>query len=390
MERKRLSSAGMQIQTSGTRRNQAGSRSSGRKRSGKNVSWLGRQLRKRPRPVWLLIAMDFIALVAALLVFAYFHHVKPRADVAVGLTSNREAAGAAAAVETESAQTTDVMQQNLQAVIAQIQADTQPGAGASNEAVGYFGSKFADKFTDGEVIAEGHNYRSANLNIAVREEREYASNIFISDIYVKDIECLCTGFAKDQFGRNITEKLADTASRSGSIVCVNGDYYGVRKDGAVIRNGVLYRDDDYTESDVCILYWDGSMKTYPAGKFDAEAEMAAGAYQCWSFGPMLVDEDGEPLTEFNAIDNILGEHPRTAIGYFEPGHYCFVVIDGRSAQSEGVTMSKLARYMYLLGCKQAYNLDGGQTSQMLWGTETINVPDHNGRACSDIIYVRDM
>lgn len=80
--------------------------------------------------------MDFIALVAALLVFAYFHHVKPRADVAVGLTSNREAAGAAAAVETESAQTTDVMQQNLQAVIAQIQADTQPGAEASNDAVG--------------------------------------------------------------------------------------------------------------------------------------------------------------------------------------------------------------------------------------------------------------
>lgn len=343
-------------------------------------------------PVWLLVVIDILVLVVALLVFAYFHHVKPRADMAVGLTSNRESVGVASSVTTQSAQTEDVMQQNLQAAIAQMQVSTQPqaGADASGDTVGYFGNKFADKFTEGEVISEGHNYRSANLNITTRMEHEYDSNIFICDFYIRDIECLSTAFAKGQFGSNINENLRDMASRNGSIVCINGDYYSLRKDGVVIHNGVLYREDDYTESDTCVLYWDGTMKTYPAGAFDAEAEMAAGAYQCWTFGPMLLDENGEPLYEFNESNDVGGMHPRTAIGYFEPGHYCFVVVDGRSAESAGVTISKLSKYMYLLGCKQAYNLDGGKTSQMLWGTETVNVPDHDGRNCSDIIYVRDM
>lgn len=352
------------------------------------MGWLKAELRKRPLPLWTVIVADVLVIGIALLVFAYFHHVRPRAQEAVGIASSRESmvAEISATAAPAQPQQMDALQQNLQAAIEQAQAVAQ----AQSEPVGYFGTKFADKFTNGEVIQDQWSYKSANLNVSIRQEKEYSSDIFICDIYVKDIECFRTAFAYEKFGRGINEELSGMAARVGSIACVNGDYYGLREEGAIIRNGVLYRDDDYSECDICVLYWDGTMKTFPAGAFDAEKEIAAGAYQSWAFGPMLLDETGEPLSEFNCNEGILGLDPRTAIGYFEPGHYCLVVIDGRTEASHGVTMEVLGRYMYLLGCKQAYNLDGGKTSQMLWGTQTVNNPNAGGRDCSDIVYVGEL
>ena len=81
-------------------------------------------------------------------------------------------------------------------------------------------------------------------------------------------------------------------------------------------------------------------------------------------------------------------NPRCAIGYFEPGHYCFVVVDGRRpGYSNGVTMKMLSRLMYDLGCTVAYNLDGGASAQMYWNGDIYNYPSGNGRTISDIVYI---
>lgn len=71
--------------------------------------------------------------------------------------------------------------------------------------VGYFGTKYADKFTDGEVIREGGSYRSGNVNVTVTKTREKGADVYIADIYVKDISCLQAAFAKDKFGRGYGE-----------------------------------------------------------------------------------------------------------------------------------------------------------------------------------------
>ena len=80
----------------------------------------------------------------------------------------------------------------------------------------------------------------------------------------------------------------------------------------------------------------------------------------------------------------------TVFGYYEPGHYCFVTIDGRkSGYSNGLTLANEAKLMESLGCKVAFNLDGGQTSQFYWNDSMFNVPYKNGRFTSDIICVID-
>ena len=63
---------------------------------------------------------------------------------------------------------------------------------------------------------------------------------------------------------------------------------------------------------------------------------------------------------------VANRNPRTGIGYFEPGHYCLVVVDGRDGDSApGASIEEFASVFESLGCTQAYNLDGGGSSLFL-------------------------
>jgi exopolysaccharide biosynthesis protein len=69
-------------------------------------------------------------------------------------------------------------------------------------------------------------------------------------------------------------------------------------------------------------------------------------------------------------------------------HFVFVVVDGRSSESSGVTMTELAEIMQSLGATVAYNLDGGGSSAMVSDGELVNNPlgKHRERGTSDILW----
>lgn len=337
---------------------------------------------KGPWPIWKLVLADVLALGVALVVFALFHHVIPRHEEAVGQVSQR----------VRTVETIEDSQLNVSAPAVQPIAETatiEPTAmpEATPDPVGYFGGKFADKFTDGDVIRENRVYRSGNVNVSITQVHEKGADIYIADIYIKDIECLQAAFGKDTYGRGYTEQTRAIAERKGAVITLNGDYYGARNSGTVIRNGVLYREDPTPEFDVGVLYWDGTMECFSPKDFDAQREMERGAYQAWSFGPMLLDRDGNAMEEFNSKVN--PRNPRAALGYYEPGHYCMVAVDGRSDESKGLSLVNMSALMKYLGCKAAYNMDGGKTAVMVFGNEVVNKPVENGRACSDFIMIMD-
>ena len=70
-----------------------------------------------------------------------------------------------------------------------------------------------------------------------------------------------------------------------------------------------------------------------------------------------------------------------------------MVSDGRTSESEGLTLYELASFMEdKLGVETAYNLDGGGSSTMYFNGEVINNPTTNGnriseRSVSDIVYI---
>lgn len=120
-----------------------------------------------------------------------------------------------------------------------------------------------------------------------------------------------------------------------SVLVVNGDSYSNsrhRDNVTIIRNGVIYRAQQ-TDMETCVLNWDGTMKIYNPEEMDTQKLIDSGAYQSWIFGPSLLDGNGKAKTTFRTWPYIEESHPRTAIGYYEPGHYCLLVVDGRKDNS---------------------------------------------------------
>ncbi len=244
---------------------------------------------------------------------------------------------------------------------------------------------FEDMFTDGEIITTDNSYKSDEMNITIEKVQENDITYYVADIYLSNYTDLLTAFAQDTYGKAFVDDTLDMAVENNAILAISGDYYGNGDDGLVIRNGVFYRDD--VNSDVLVMYSDGSMATYSEHEFDIDEAIANGAYQGWAFGPELLD-DGEVITSFDSSRRMLSENPRCGIGYYEPGHYVFIVVDGRQeGYSEGMTLKEFSQLFYDLGCSSAYNMDGGKSAVMVFMDEVVNQPASGGREISDIIYI---
>ena len=217
------------------------------------------------------------------------------------------------------------------------------------------------------------------------------TNVYVADILLPSVESLKSAFAQDTYGRKITATTSDTAMENDAILAINGDFYGARERGYVIRNGVLYRDTP-SNADVLCIYTDGRMEIVDPQEKSAQELLDNGAWQVFSFGPGLL-EDGEILVDTNdEVGMAMASNPRTAIGMIEPNHYIFVVSDGRTSDNEGLSLYELADFMKNLGVATAYNLDGGGSSTMVYQGEIINTPSSGRhsreRSVSDIVYIR--
>ena len=107
---------------------------------------------------------------------------------------------------------------------------------------------------------------------------------------------------------------------------------------------------------------------------------------------MLLDKEGNPLpdAQLNTSKNIRRANPRVGLGYYAPGHYCFIVVDGRTDDASGLTLEQFAQLFASLGCKAAYNLDGGRSSFMVYDGTVLNDPYKGGRSVSDCILITDV
>ena len=249
--------------------------------------------------------------------------------------------------------------------------------------------KFSDKYTD-EVSVTENSYTSPNISVTVNEMTSSDGSIiyYVADIYVRDVTCIQTALASDTYGFGFKDSILDMAVLKNALLAVNGDYYGNSAEGVVIRNGVIYRTEE-TDCDVCVLYYDGSMRIIPGGSFSVEEAVNDGAWQAWTFGPALLDSQGNTIKSFSSSRRLISANPRTAIGYYEPGHYCLVVVDGRG-ESAGISLPELSQLFCDLGCKAAYNLDGGNSSVMVWQGEVFNDPSFGGRQSSDAILIAEV
>lgn len=318
---------------------------------------------RRGLPVWaiVVICVAAVAVIALTLYFFVF-------------ANGGQAAPPAAATPAASA-TPDPTPSPAPTPVATVTPEPTPST--------MWGARFPDKFTDGEVIKGENSYKSANVSVTVDKVQKDGLTYFAADVYITDLKYFRSAFASGKY-KGQREYVDKIARDNNAVIAINGDYYKTHT-GPVFKNGEEYRDGEL--EDVLVMFNDGTMQTYTKDEFDMD-KLKADAWQIWFWGPMLL-KDGQPMTEFNLPDTIGGANPRTAVGYFEPGHYVFVVVDGRqTGYSKGMKLPELSQLMYDLGCKAAFNLDGGASTRMAFMGEVIDQPSGDRMDC-DILYITD-
>lgn len=246
--------------------------------------------------------------------------------------------------------------------------------------------------TDDEPIITESSYYDGYISINLTEYREYNTAIYVADIQISDPEYLKTAFAKDSYGRNIKEKTSEMAKSHNAILAINGDYYGSREKGYVLRNGQLFREKGSSSREDLVIWPYGSFEIISEKTTTAKSLLSAGAWQVLSFGPALVQKGQISVDVDEEVGQATYSNPRTAIAIIEEGHYLMVVSDGRTDRSDGLTLYQLAGFLQSLGAETAYNLDGGGSSTMWFNGKIINEPVNHGstvseRSVSDIVYI---
>ncbi len=237
-----------------------------------------------------------------------------------------------------------------------------------------------------------NSYVDEHISITLAEYREYDTTIYVADIVLSSAEYLQTAFAQNAYGRNVTAATSEIAEEAGAILAINGDYYGARQTGYVIRGGVLYRDTAASDQTDLVVYEDGTFGIVSEEEITAQELLADGAVQVLSFGPALIVDGEVSVSEGDEVGKAKVSNPRTAIGEIDKLHYVFVVSDGRTDESAGLSLTQLAEFMEGLGVSTAYNLDGGGSSTLYFNGEVVNQPTTNGkrigeRSVSDIVYI---
>ena len=245
-----------------------------------------------------------------------------------------------------------------------------------------------------EPVITDTSYEDGHISIQIRTMRRLDTDIYIADIVVDNPDLLQTALAGDAFGRNLTDTTSSIAEANNAVLAINGDYYGFRDAGYVMRGGYLYRDlaaYDQDQEDLCIMA-DGTLEILAEVDYSAQDMADMGARDIFSFGPGLLIDGEITVREGDEVERAQVTNPRTSIGQIAPLHYVFVVSDGRTEESVGLSLLELAQLMQDLGCTTAYNLDGGGSSTIWFNGRVLNKPTTFGekiteRSISDIVYI---
>lgn len=220
-------------------------------------------------------------------------------------------------------------------------------------------------------------YLSKDLQVFVTFHENPAVPLqwFEAEIFCRNgvqLECVETNDSRP--GTRFSRPL-DISREHRFVLGWTDDFYGYRINknyiaGCIVRNGEIKsrrtnhkRHNAVPNMDIMAQFPDGTLKTYACNEITSQELLEAGAVNSFAFGPILVrNGEIEPMVYEGGIN----KYPRQALGMVEPGHYVVLSVKGRIAKSEGVGMLWLAERMQEMGVQEALNLDGGNTSALVF------------------------
>ena len=196
--------------------------------------------------------------------------------------------------------------------------------------------------------------------------------------------------AEDSYGSSVQFYASEMAKASNAVVASNADFYAFRTYGVTVYQRQLFRAEP-GKLDTCFITSSGDMLFTRAGELTEPAQMEKYVRDndvlfSLSFGPVLVDNGQLQYCQSYPIGEIDTQYSRAGLGLLDELHYLLMTVnhtDGRPRAN----VNQFGQYMYEKGCIKAYNMDGGQTSEIVMNGKPVNYIDFNAeRTVSDIIY----
>ena len=271
--------------------------------------------------------------------------------------------------------------------------NTATGTSASGTGTSGNSSSSSSSTSTKPTVSTATAYEDDTKSITIETYERNNTQIHVATVKIKGNVSIKTALADETYGRNVTAKTSTTAKSVNAVLAINGDYYGARDAGYVVRNGQLLRSESQNANqEDLVIYKDGSFGIIKEGDITAQQLVDNGAMQVLSFGPALIENGAISVDSSDEVGKAMASNPRTAIGIVDDNTYVFVVSDGRTSESQGLSLKQLAEFMKELNVTTAYNLDGGGSSTMYFNGQIINKPTTNGRniserEVSDIVYL---
>ncbi len=228
-----------------------------------------------------------------------------------------------------------------------------------------------------------------------RETIQLASQNRVSanfaDITVAHPTQLRTAFAGGSYGNSKREYTSVMAAANHAVLAINADFYNCRTEGIILRQSILYRTKPFG-IDTLLIDEHGNFIVMEDTEIIKSRFLENNRiYQAIAFGPVLVKDGKAVHKKVNHYKSVAcgqyANNPRTAIGQLGELHYLVCTVDGRSDLSAGCSTNEMADIMAQKKCVTAYNLDGGQSTDMVFHDKIYNAVSNGGeRRLSDIIY----
>lgn len=247
--------------------------------------------------------------------------------------------------------------------------------------------------TDVELLPEStvHYYLDETILVIVWKQKVENTAFTFAEVKLLHPSQFRRHLSGEEFGSGKLELTSEMSREVNAVLGCSGDYYSYRRRGLTIVDGTVRK---YVTGlpDTCYINGEGDLILERDQQFaDMEAVQAYADENdirfSLSFGPILVKDGENVCPKGYDLGEVKERYSRAAICQMDKLHYLYIAAGMEGSANSLMTMRTFSKHVAETGCKQAYALDGGQTTTIVLNNEVINHVNYGSeRKISDIIY----
>ena len=218
----------------------------------------------------------------------------------------------------------------------------------------------------------------------------FNNNLFGSNQNVSILEIKQKRKLRLDLGYNAKKLIttSDFGESTNSLAALNGTFFDIanggsvdfiKSDGTVINENRLGKNGARSGHQTSALVFNNGKLSIAKFNGDPSWENSLAGDDIMVTGPLLIIDQKDEKLDSNAFNKT--RHPRTAVAVTKNNRVLLITVDGRNANSAGMSLFELSKLMRWLKSDDAINLDGGG-STTLWvkghqGNGVVNYPSDN-------------